>query len=157
MMPIKSQIRHAVVERLKACSLLQARIFDTPLKTFDAEQLPLVILTVEKDQVLDDWTSILMTTLASNALIQMRELSLNLMIVAKATPTVVNELNYIAAQIMSCLLLDRTLDGLCKNLRFQETTEITTAEEAEKPVCSMVLHSSIWYRQIDSIPEKLMT
>jgi hypothetical protein len=155
MMSIKSQIRQAIVKRLNTCDLLQGRIFDTPLQRFETEQLPLLIITVEKDQVLDDWTSILMTTLARNALIQLRELTLNFTLLVKANGTAVDELDHIATQITTCLLADRTLGGLCKTLRFQETTEITAAEEGEKPVCSLVLRCLVWYRQVDFMPDRL--
>jgi len=155
MMSLKHQIRQAVVERLKTCEALQGRIFDTPLQSFECQQLPLLILTVEKDQVLDDWTSILMTVLAKNALIQLRELSLNFTLVAKTSPNVVHELDYIATQITKCLLADRKLGGLCKILRFQETTEMNPSEEGEKPVCSLVLRCFVWYRQVDVMPDRL--
>jgi|GEM_PF-3095399 len=152
---IKHQIRRAIVERLNTCPLLQGRIFDTPLQTFDGEQLPLLIMTVEKDQVLEDWTSILMTTLARNALIQLRELALNLTLVAKTSSHAAQELDDLATQMTACLLLDRTLGGLCKTLRFQETTEITAAEEGAKPVCSLALRCLVWYRQVDFMPDRL--
>jgi hypothetical protein len=155
MTSIKHQIRQRMVERLNTCEGLQGRIFDTPLQSFEHEQLPLLIMTVEKDQVLDDWTSMLMTTFARNALIQLRELALNLTIVAKANPHVVQELDYLATQITTCLLDDRKLGGLCKTLRFQEATEISAAEEGEKPVCSLVLHCLVWYRQVDFMPDTL--
>jgi len=153
MTSIKQQIRRTIVDRLNTCLLLQGRIFDTPLQTFDGEQLPLLIMTVEKDQVLEDWTSILMTTLARNALIQLRELAFNFTLVTKASPHAMPALDQLAAQITACLLADRKLGGLCKTLRFQETTEINTTEEGEKPVCSLALHCLVWYRQVDFMPE----
>ena len=112
------------------------------------------MLTVEKDQVLEDGTSILMTTLAKNGLIQLRELALHLTIVAKTSPLVVNELDHMATQITKVLLSDRQLGGLCKTLRVQEATDISAVEEAEKPVCSLILQCLIWYRQVDCLPER---
>lgn len=153
MTSLQQQIRRAIVERLTTCPFWQGKILDTPLLSFEEAQLPRLLLTVEKDQVLEDWTAILTTPLARNARIQLRELSLNLTLVAKTYPQGVPALDQLATPLMACLLADRTLGGLCKTLRFPETTELDT-QEAGEPVCGVILRCVVWYRQVEDRPDR---
>lgn len=154
MMPMRSQIRHAVVKQLKNCALLEGKIFDTPIHVFNPTQLPLLIVSVEKDQVLTDWTSILMMTLASNALIQLHELSFHLKILVKSTEEMADQLDQMISEITMALLADRSLGGLCKDIRFNDIAELTLSDESEQPVSTMTLSCSVLYRTVDRIPNR---
>lgn len=156
MIPLRSQIRHAVMKRLKDCPRLEGRVFDTPIHAFNPTQLPLLVVNVEKDHVLDDWTSILATTGARNALIHMHELSFSLKILAKATEQVADPFDSIASEIITALLSDSTLDGLCKDIRFNDLSEVTVSEEGEQPVSTMTLQCSVWYRVVERMPDKTL-
>lgn len=152
MMSLRNQIRHALIAQLKQGNVLEGKIFDTPIHTFDPAQLPLLIVSVEKDQVLTDWTSILMTTLASNALIQLHELSFHLKILLKSHEQMADEFENIVSHITESILIDRTLEGLCKDIRLHDLAEITLSEESEQLVSTMTLPCSVLYRTVDNLP-----
>jgi hypothetical protein len=157
MTPVRTQIRHALINCLRDCSSLEGRVFDTPIHAFDPAQLPLLTVTIEKEQVLDDWTSILAMAMAGNLLVQMRELSLSLKILVKATEGVADQLDAIASEVTTHLLADRSLGGLCKDIRFNETSEITISDEGEPPMGNLILHGVVLYRIAEPLPQFPLT
>jgi hypothetical protein len=159
MTPVRTQIRHALINCLRDCSSLEGRVFEPPIHAFDPSQLPLLTVTIEKDQVVDDWTSILAMALAGNVLVQMRELSLSLKILVKATIgfPVADRLDAIASEVTTHLLADRSLGGLCKDIRFNETSEITISDEGEPPMGSLILHGVVLYRIAEPLPQFPLT
>lgn len=152
MKPLRTQIREALIDRLSQ-GKWKGRIFDNPTLAFDPAQLPLVVLSIEKDHVLEDCTAILPSAVGNQCL-ELHELSFRLKILVKTTKKAMDHLDEITRDLITGVLSDPTLAGLCKAIRVNEISEMTHSEDAESFVSSATLQGVLWYRVLEARPDE---
>lgn len=145
---VRTQIRQAIVAVLTGLATTGNRVYDTQLYALERAQLPALTVSIEKDSIVSDWS----TLLTSGVLIQTYELPITLRAYARATETVQNTLDTIAVEIIEALKADITLGALCKDIRIDDIPEISISGKSEQPIGMIVLNCVVNYRIADNAP-----
>ena len=146
---VRTQIRQAIVTTLTGLTTTEDRVFDTQVYPLERAQLPALTVTIEKDNALTDWS----TMLESGVLVQTYELPVMVRGYAKATETVQDVLDAIALEVTEALKADRTLGGLSKDIRIDDVPEITVSGTGEQPIGMIHLSCMVLYRIADNAPD----
>lgn len=132
----RSRIRQELFEALNRVTGLQGRVIEMPLTTLNANQLPLVLIKVEKDQLLEDWSS---------CSTQVHELSLTLQILVSHTHQLMDQLDQLATEINTAIHTDDDLAQWCCAVQCQDVSDITVSQDTEQPMATLTMPCVIRY------------